>query len=80
MPRHRHQEFIRFLQLIDKKTFSDRPLHLIVDNYGAHKHPRVRSWLKRHPRFHMYFTPTSSSWLNFVERIGREHSGEDRQM
>jgi len=72
MPRHRHQEFIRFLQLINTKTPSDLNLHLIVDNYGAHKHPRVQSWLKRHPRFHLHFTPTSSSWLNMVERWFRE--------
>jgi len=68
MPRHRHQEFIRFLQLIDVKTPSDLALHLIVDNYGTHKHIRVQRWLKRHPRFHLHFTPTSSSWLNMVER------------
>ncbi len=68
MPRHRHQEFIRFLQLIDVKTPSDLDLHLIVDNYGTHKHPRVQRWLKRHPRFVLHFTPTSSSWLNMVER------------
>jgi transposase len=68
MPRHRHQEFIRFLQLIDVKAPPDVALHLIVDNYGTHKHPRVLSWLKRHPRFHLHFIPTSSSWLNMVER------------
>lgn len=68
MPRHRHQEFIRFLQIINAKTPSDLDLHLIVDNYGTHKHPRVQRWLKRHPRFHLHFTPTSSSWLNLVER------------
>jgi len=68
MPRHRHQEFIRFLQLINVKTPPDLDLHLIVDNYGTHKHPRVKSWLSRHPRFHLHFTPTSSSWLNMVER------------
>jgi transposase len=67
MPRHRHQEFIRFLQLIDTKTPLDLNLHLIVDNYGTHKHQRVQRWLKRHPRFHLHFTPTSSSWLNMVE-------------
>jgi transposase len=72
MPRHRHQEFIRFLQLINVKTPQDLDLHLIVDNYGAHKHPRVLRWLKRHPRFHLHFTPTSSSWLNMVERWFRE--------
>ncbi len=68
MPRHRHQEFIRFLQLIDTKTPLDLSLHLIVDNYGTHKHPKVQKWLKRHPRFHMHFIPTSSSWINMVER------------
>lgn len=68
MPRHRHQEFIRFLQTIDTKTPLDLELHLIVDNYGTHKHPRVQRWLKRHPRFHLHFIPTSSSWLNLVER------------
>ena len=68
MPRHRHQEFIRFLQIIDTKTPTDLDLHLIVDNYATHKHPRVQRWLKRHPRFHLHFTPTSSSWLNLVER------------
>lgn len=68
MPRHRHQEFIRFLQTIDTKTPLDLDLHLIVDNYGTHKHARVQKWLKRHPRFHLHFIPTSSSWLNLVER------------
>lgn len=68
MPRHRHQEFIRFLQTIDTKTPMDLDLHLIVDNYGTHKHPRVERWLKRHPRFHLHFIPTSSSWVNMVER------------
>jgi transposase len=72
MPRHRHQEFIRFLQLINVKTPLDLDLHLIIDNYGTHKHPRVQSWLKRHPRFHLHFIPTSSSWLNMVERWFRE--------
>src|SRR4030043_1060650 len=72
MLRHRHQEFIRFLQLINVKTPADTGLHLIVDNYGTHKHPRVQSWLKRHPRFHLHFIPTSSSWLNMVERWFRE--------
>lgn len=68
MPRHRHQEFIRFLQIINTKTPSDLELHLIVDNYGSHRHLRVQMWLKRHTRFHLHFTPTSSSWLNMVER------------
>jgi transposase len=68
MPRHRHQEFIRFLQTINVQTLADLDLHLIVDNYGTHKHQRVQSWLKRHPRFHLHFIPTSSSWLNMIER------------
>jgi transposase len=68
MPRHRHQEFIRFLKRIEGETPAGLDLHLIVDNYGTHKHPRVKSWLKRHPRFHLHFIPTSSSWLNLVER------------
>jgi transposase len=72
MPRHRHQEFIRFLKRIDAQTPPGLDLHLIVDNYGAHKHARVRSWLGRHARFHLHFTPTSSSWLNLVERWFRE--------
>jgi transposase len=72
MPRHRHQEFIRFLKRIDTDTPERLDLHLIVDNYGTHKHPRVQSWLKRHPRFHLHFIPTSSSWLNMVERWFRE--------
>jgi len=67
LPRHRHQEFIRFLQIIDTKTSPNLDLHLIADNYGTHKHPRVQRWIKRHPRFHLHFTPTSSSWLNMVE-------------
>ena len=72
MPRHRHQEFIRFLQTIDAETPPALELHLIVDNYGTHTHPRVRSWLGRHPRVHLHFTPTSSSWLNLVERWFRD--------
>jgi transposase len=72
MPRHRHQEFIRFLKKIDAETPNGFDLHLIVDNYGTHKHPRVISWLRRHPRFHLHFIPTSSSWLNLVERWFRE--------
>jgi transposase len=72
MPRHRHQEWIKFLKLIDERTPADLNLHLIVDNYATHKHPKVQSWLKRHPRFHMHFTPTSSSWLNLIERWFRD--------
>ncbi len=72
MPRHRHQEWIKFLKIIDESTPEGLDLHLIVDNYATHKHPKVQSWLKRHPRFHMHFTPTSSSWLNLVERWFRD--------
>ena len=72
MPRHRHQEWIKFLKLIDAETPPDLDLHLIVDNYATHKHPKVQSWLKRHRRFHVHFIPTSSSWLNLVERWFRE--------
>lgn len=72
LPRHRHQEFIQFLRLVDSATPADLDLHLIVDNYATHKHPKVKSWLKRHRRFHLHFTPTSSSWLNLVERWFRE--------
>lgn len=68
MPQHRHQEFIRFLKHIDQETPKEFDLHLIVDNYATHKHPRVAGWLRRNPRFHLHFTPTSSSWLNLVER------------
>ena len=69
MPRHRHQEWIKFLKQIDRETPSDLDLHLILDNYSTHKHPKVKSWLKRHPRFHLHFIPTSSSWLNVIERL-----------
>lgn len=72
MQRHRHQEWIKFLKLIDQETPGDLDLHLIVDNYATHKHPNVQAWLKRHPRFHMHFTPTASSWLNLIERWFRE--------
>jgi transposase len=72
MPRHRHQEFIKFLNQIDSETPAELDLHLIVDNYATHKHPKVKAWLKRHPRFHFHFIPTSSSWLNLVERWFRE--------
>ena len=72
MSQHRHQEWLRFLKLIDAQTPPDVDLHLIADNYQTHKHPNVQRWLKRHPRFHMHFTPTSSSWANLVERWFRE--------
>ena len=67
-PRHRHQEFLRFLRRLDAEFPEKLKLHLVLDNYGTHKHPKVRSWLERHPRFVLHFIPTSSSWLNQVER------------
>jgi transposase len=72
MSRHRHQEWIKFLDLIDAQTPAELDLHVIADNYATHKHPKVQRWLKRHPRFHMHFTPTSSSWLNLIERWFRD--------
>ncbi len=70
--RHRHQEWLKFLRVIDMATPAGKALHLIADNYATHKHPKVQRWLARHPRFHVYFTPTSSSWLNMVERFFRD--------
>lgn len=72
MSQHRHQEWITFLRLIDQQTPAELDLHLIVDNYATHKHPKVQSWLKRHKRFHMHFIPTSSAGLNLIERWFRE--------
>lgn len=69
---HRHQEWLRFLKLIDRQTPKSKELHLIVDNYATHKHPEVKAWLEKHRRFHLHFTPTSSSWLNMVERFFRD--------
>jgi transposase len=67
-PRHRHEEFLKFLRKIDRETPDGMNLHLIVDNYGTHKHPNVQKWLSKHNRFHLHFIPTSSSWLNLIER------------
>jgi transposase len=67
MQRHRHQEFIRFLNAVEREVPVGKIVHLILDNYGAHKHPKVRAWLGRHPRFVFHYTPTSCSWLNAVE-------------
>ena len=72
LPRHRHQEYLRFLKKIDREIPKGLTVHVIADNYATHKHPEVRAWLDTHPRFHMHFTPTSSSWLNLVERWFRE--------
>ena len=67
MARHRHQEFIRFLNAVERAVPAGKLIHAILDNYAAHKHPKVRAWLARHPRWTFHFTPTSCSWLNAVE-------------
>ena len=67
-PRHRHQEFLGFLKHLDASIPAELKVHLIADNYGTHKHPKVKAWLTTHPRYHMHYTPTYSSWLNQVER------------
>jgi transposase len=80
MKRHRHQEFLKFLQTIDSNTPQGHDIHCIADNYATHKHPKVKAWLARHPRFHLHFIPTSSSWLNLVERwFGKITSGRLRR-
>jgi hypothetical protein len=71
MKKHRHQEWLHFLRQIDRSTPKKKEIHLIADNYATHKHPAVKTWLAKHPRFHMHFTPTSASWLNMVERFFR---------
>jgi hypothetical protein len=72
--RHRHNEWLDFLRQIDRETPKEKTLHLICDNYATHKHPNVKQWLEKHPRFHMHFTPTSASWLNMVQRFFRDIS------
>ncbi|RFZ11066.1 Integrase core domain protein [Mycobacterium marinum] len=72
LPRHRHTEFIKFLNTIDREVPHGLQVHLILDNYATHKHIKVQTWMKRHKRFHFHFTPTSSSWLNQVERWFRD--------
>lgn len=74
--RHRHTEWLKFLKKIDRETPKDKTLHLIADNYATHKHPAVQTWLEKHPRFVMHFTPTSASWLNMVERFFRDITTE----
>ena len=71
-PRHTHREWLAFLKQLDAQTPAQLDLHLIADNYATHKQPKVKAWLARHPRFHMHFVPTSSSWLNLVERFFRD--------
>lgn len=75
-PRHTHVEWLKFLRKIERETPKDKTLHLIADNYATHKHPKVQKWLKRHPRIHMHFTPTSASWLNMIERFFRDITTE----
>jgi transposase len=70
--RHRHQEWLKFLRLVDDATPAGKELHIIADSYATHKHPKLQRWLSRRPRFHMHFTPTSASWLNMVERFFRD--------
>jgi len=72
LPRHRHTEFLKFLTTIDREVPDGLAIHLILDNYATHKHADVQRWLNRHKRFHLHFTPTSSSWLNQVERWFRD--------
>jgi transposase len=73
-PRHRHQEWLKFLRLIKSQVPRDKDVHLICDNYATHKHANVQAWAKRNPRFHFHFTPTGASWLNMVERFFRDLS------
>jgi transposase len=72
LPRHRHQEFLRFLRSVEKAADPELELHFILDNYATHKHPKVKAWLKKNPRVHFHFLPTSGSWLNLVERLFSE--------
>jgi transposase len=69
MQRHRHLEFIRFLNAVERHVAADKPIHVVLDNYATHKHPKVLAWLARHPRWTVHFTPTSASWLNAVENF-----------
>jgi transposase len=68
LPRHRHQEFLQFLRIVNRQTAKGLDIHLILDNYATHNHPAVKEWLAKHPRFSFHFVPTSPSWLNMVER------------
>jgi len=72
LPKHRHSEFLKFLKVIDAEVPKGLDVHLILDNYSTHKHAKVKAWLAKHPWFHLHFIPTSSSWLNLVERWFRE--------
>jgi transposase len=72
LPRHRNTEFLKFLRTIDLEVPTGLQIHMICDNYGTHNHANVKKWLTKHPRFHLHFIPTSSSWLNLVERWFRD--------
>ena len=76
MDKHRHEEFLKFLRTVDKEVPKGLAVHMILDNYATHKHKNVVAWLAKHPRFQLHFTPTSSSWLNLVERWFRELTGK----
>jgi transposase len=78
MPRHRHQEFLRFIKKVERQSEPEVELHFILDNYATHKHPKVKQWLEKKPRVHFHFLPTSASWLNLVERLFSELS--ERQL
>jgi len=75
MDKHRHEEFLKFLRTVDSEVPKGLAVHMILDNYATHKHKNVVAWLAKHPRFQLHFTPTSSSWLNLVERWFRELTG-----
>jgi transposase len=74
LPRHRHQEWLRFLNIVKENMPAEKEIHLICDNYATHKHAKVKAWEKRNPRFHFHFTPTGASWLNMIERFFRDLS------
>lgn len=76
LPKHRNDEFLTFLKRLDRETDKALDVHLIVDNYATHKHPNVKAWLAKKPRFHLHFTPTSASWVNLVERFFRDITEE----
>ena len=79
LPKHRHEEFLVFLRTIDRNVPKALQVHLILDNYHAHKHPETKAWLAQRPLFHLHFTPTSSSWLNLVESWFREFTDKNIQ-
>jgi transposase len=74
--KHRHEEFLKFMRTVDREVPKGLAVHMILDNYAIHKHKNVVAWLAKHPRFQLHFTPTSSSWLNLVERWFRDLSGK----